>query len=72
VSEKDTGGRMKIRVDAESCVASGMCAFTAPEVFDQSEENGVVVVKCSEPPEEQHEAVRQAVWNCPAQVISVE
>ncbi|MFE6775204.1 ferredoxin [Streptomyces sp. NPDC057702] len=63
---------MKVRIDEDACVASGMCAYLAPEVFDQREEDGVVVVLHEVPGEGQHEAVWDAVRNCPAQVISVE
>ncbi|WP_407562331.1 ferredoxin [Streptomyces sp. 184] len=63
---------MRISVDTDRCVATGMCAFTAPEVFDQSDENGVVVVRRQDPPEDQHEAVREAAMSCPVEVISVE
>ncbi|MBA0049947.1 ferredoxin [Streptomyces sp. AJS327] len=62
---------MKVTADTESCVAAGMCAFTAPEVFDQSQEDGVVVVLSEQPPESQHAAVRRAVRACPAQVLSL-
>ncbi|MEU7751236.1 ferredoxin [Micromonospora sp. NPDC049101] len=63
---------MRIRVDADRCVASGVCAFTAPEVFDQGDEDGVVRVLQAEPPADQHEAVEEAVLGCPAQVITIE
>lgn len=63
---------MKIKADASRCVASGMCAFTAPEVFDQDETDGVVVVLQEAPSEDQHDKVRQAAVSCPVQVITLE
>lgn len=63
---------MRVRVDAGGCVASGMCALLAPEVFDQSDRDGVVVVLREAPPEEQRAAVREAVRGCPARVIRLE
>lgn len=63
---------MRISVDASRCVGSGVCAFTAPEVFDQGDEDGVVRVLRAEPPADQHEAVQQAVVGCPARVITIE
>lgn len=63
---------MKIKLDTSRCVASGMCAFTAPEVFDQRDDDGVVVLLREEPSEAQHEAVEQAALACPAQVIAIE
>ncbi|GAA2651968.1 ferredoxin [Streptomyces aculeolatus] len=66
------GGPMRIGVDVDKCVASGMCAFVAPGVFGQREEDGVVVVLHRDPPEDQYEAVQEAAVRCPAQVIDVE
>ncbi|MFC0602422.1 ferredoxin [Streptomyces palmae] len=63
---------MKVTIDADRCVASGMCAYSAPEVFDQSEEDGVVVLVQDSPSADQHEAVRTAARNCPAQVITLD
>jgi ferredoxin len=63
---------MKVTVDTSKCVASGQCALTAPEVFDQSEDDGTVVVLDAEPPAEQHELVRHSELNCPAAAIRLE
>jgi len=60
---------MKVTVDVELCIGSGMCALTAPAVFDQDPAEAVVVLLDPEPPPEQHEAVLQAVQRCPAAVI---
>ncbi|RZU48501.1 ferredoxin [Krasilnikovia cinnamomea] len=62
---------MKVAVDTSLCIGSGMCALTAPAVFDQDPDEAVVVLRDPAPPAEQHEAVRQAVLRCPAAVISV-
>ncbi|NUQ87768.1 MAG: ferredoxin, partial [Glycomyces artemisiae] len=34
---------MRIVADTEQCAGSGMCALTAPEYFDQNDEDGRVV-----------------------------
>ncbi|MFD7917838.1 ferredoxin [Streptomyces sp. NPDC059740] len=62
---------MRIAVDTEKCCGAGQCALVAPEVFDQRDEDGVVVVLDPEPPAEQHEAVREAAQVCPAAVITL-
>lgn len=62
---------MQVRAEKDRCVAAGMCAFSAPEVFDQSDEDGEVIVLQENPPEDQHEAVREAVHGCPAEVLSI-
>jgi len=47
-----------------------MCTLNVPEVFDQNDADGLVVVLDPEPPRELHEAVRDAVNLCPASAIS--
>ncbi|RKR91952.1 ferredoxin [Micromonospora pisi] len=60
---------MRITVDAERCVGSGMCVLTVGEVFDQREDDGRAVVLRPEPPAETWELVREAVDLCPAAAI---
>jgi ferredoxin len=62
---------MRVYVEREKCVAAGMCAMTAPSVFDQDEEAGTVIVLNESPSAEDAEVVHEAVSLCPAQVISV-
>ena len=57
---------MKVHADTAVCVASGQCALLVPAVFDQREDDGIVVVRNEEPPPDQHDAVRQAVLICPS------
>ncbi len=63
---------MRVRVDSGACVSSGQCALTAPEVFDQGEDDGVVVLLQPLPPAQAHDAVREAATRCPARAISLE
>jgi len=62
---------MKIEVDLEKCVCAGRCLMTAPEVFDQRDEDGLVVLLQPEPPPHLHGAVRRAADLCPAAAIRV-
>ncbi|MFE4358120.1 MULTISPECIES: ferredoxin [unclassified Kitasatospora] len=62
---------MRITVDVDRCIGSGMCALTAGEVFDQREEDGTSVVRQPDPPAEALDAVREAVALCPASAISL-
>ena len=62
---------MRVHVQHGKCVAAGMCAMTAPSVFDQDEEDGTVIVLNDSPSAENAEVVREVVSLCPAQVISV-
>ena len=62
---------MRVIIDRERCQGAGMCALTAPAVFDQSEEDGRVVVLDAEPPPELEAVVRRAAELCPNAVIRV-
>lgn len=60
---------MKVSVEADKCVAAGQCVLLAPEVFDQREEDGVVVLLDEAPAPEHRGAVREAAVVCPAAAI---
>ena len=62
---------MKVTVDRERCVASGQCVLAAPAVFDQDENDGVVILLNDDPSPDQYDAVRLAAQMCPASVIAV-
>jgi len=62
---------MKVSVAAEKCVAAGQCVLLAPQVFDQREEDGVVVLLDEAPGPELHDAVRESAMVCPASAIHV-
>jgi ferredoxin len=63
---------MRISADTEVCIGAGMCALTAPEVFDQSEEDGTVVLLVPEPAAEQEQNARRAVQLCPSGALKIE
>ncbi|MFJ2176854.1 ferredoxin [Streptomyces sp. NPDC101062] len=60
---------MKVSVAADKCVAAGQCVLIAPEVFDQREEDGVVVLLDEAPAPELHDEVRESALVCPAAAI---
>ncbi|HEV7756241.1 MAG TPA: ferredoxin [Mycobacteriales bacterium] len=62
---------MRVVVDHDRCQGAGLCALTAPEVFDQSEDDGTVLVLDPAPAAELHDAVRRAAGLCPNAVITV-
>jgi ferredoxin len=62
---------MKVSADQDLCCASGLCVMKADQVFDQREEDGVVVVLDEAPPLDQHEAVRAAAAACPTLAIQL-
>jgi ferredoxin len=60
---------MKIEIDTAKCVAAGVCVLAAPDVFDQNDDDGVVVVLDEQPSPPQLPKVRDAAARCPAAVI---
>ncbi|WP_055712288.1 ferredoxin [Streptomyces torulosus] len=63
---------MHVEVDVPKCVASGQCVLLAPDVFDQRDEDGLVVLVNENPPAEVHDAVRESATVCPASAIRLE
>jgi ferredoxin len=62
---------MKVKVHADKCVGAGQCVVLAPDVFDQREEDGVVVLLDEQPASELHDAVRESAMVCPAAAIKL-
>ncbi|WP_405782436.1 ferredoxin [Streptomyces sp. NBC_00859] len=62
---------MKISLDFDKCCGAGQCVLAAPEVFDQRDDDGVVILLDADPPAEEHENVRRAAEVCPAAAIEV-
>ena len=44
----------------------------APDVFDQNEDDGIVILLEAEPAADRHAAVREAAAVCPAAAIQVD
>lgn len=63
---------MKVNVEEAKCVASGQCVLIAPDVFDQRDEDGIVVLLTETPAPDLHDAVRESALVCPAAVIRLE
>lgn len=60
---------MKVEIDDVKCVAAGQCVLLAPDVFDQREEDGIVVLLDDQPTPDSHAAVRESALVCPAAAI---
>ncbi len=63
---------MKVIIDQDACVASGQCVMAAADVFDQRDEDGIVVLLVAEPPAREADGVRHAAAVCPALAITIE
>jgi ferredoxin len=60
---------MRVSVDQDVCVGSGLCEASCPEVFEVAMTSQVVI---SDPPAELHERVRVAAAECPTEAIIVQ
>jgi ferredoxin len=60
---------MRVEFDESKCIASGQCVMVAPDVFDQREDDGIVIVLNATPGPGHRDEVRDAVAKCPAVAI---
>jgi ferredoxin len=60
---------MKVEVDTDKCCGAGTCVLVAPDVFDQGDDDGIVILLDATPAPELHAAVREAASVCPAAAI---
>lgn len=63
---------MKVTVDQDKCVSSGQCVLNASDLFDQRDEDGVVVLLNDSPGPDQADSARKAAAACPAIAIHIE
>jgi ferredoxin len=62
---------VRVTADRDVCIGAGMCVLTAPAVFDQSEDDGLVEVLVEAPDASDAAAVRDAVKLCPSGALRV-
>lgn len=62
---------MRIVVDRDRCCGAGTCVLTVPEVFDQDDADGLVVLRRPDPPAEVADQVREAADLCPTGAIEL-
>ncbi|MEU4423379.1 ferredoxin [Actinoplanes sp. NPDC024001] len=60
-----------VSVDRQKCCGAGQCVLLAPDVFDQGEDDGIVVLLDPEPDPPQHGMVREAEAVCPTSAITI-
>ncbi|WBB80574.1 ferredoxin [Micromonospora sp. WMMD882] len=61
---------MRVTVDRTKCYGSGQCVATAPDVFDQRDEDGLVELLTATPSPDRHADVVDAAGLCPAAAIT--
>lgn len=62
---------MRVIADRDVCVGAGVCVMHAAAIFDQDDDDGLVVVLDQHPSAEHEEAVREAVANCPSGALGI-
>lgn len=62
---------MKVSIDPGKCIAAGQCVMKAPMVFDQQEEDGIVILLDATPEGAAADGARLAARVCPAEVITI-
>ena len=60
---------MKVVVDWDRCIGSGMCTTIAPALFDLDDDGGMIVVKDTPGPDEE-KSLLDAVACCPVNALS--
>ena len=63
---------IRIHVDTERCVGAGHCVRAAAQVFDQREDDGIVVLLMEEAPDNLAAELEKAERLCPSQAIRIE
>jgi ferredoxin len=60
---------MRVTADRDVCIGAGMCALTAPEVFDQDGDGIVTVLRPGGGPDDG--AVREVAVLCPSGAVRI-
>lgn len=62
---------MRITIDEDKCSGAGQCVLVAPKIFDQREDDGVVILLNPSPTGDQMALAREAARHCPAVAITI-
>lgn len=60
---------MRIEVDYDRCIGSGVCVFTAPKAFDQ-DDDGRAILLGGYMEAEDLEVLEEAIAACPTRALS--
>lgn len=63
---------MKVHAARDVCIGSGLCVLRLPGMFDQSEDDGTVVLLRAEPDPDQEVTMLEAVEACPSGALRVD
>ena len=62
---------IRIAIHPDKCIAAGHCVSAAADVFDQNEDDGIVILLNANPSSDRLEAVRTAARLCPTSAIEI-
>jgi ferredoxin len=62
---------MRITVNRSRCIAAGQCVLKSPHVFDQDEQDGIVVLLSEQPAPDLEASARLAARVCPSEAITI-
>jgi ferredoxin len=62
---------MNIEIHEDACVGAGQCVLAAPLVFDQRDDDGIVMLLTPDAPASERANVQEAANRCPASAIKV-
>jgi ferredoxin len=68
MAEED--GCMRITIDRSRCVGAGQCVLTDADIFDQSDEDGKVLL-VTQPGADTEDTIRRAVMLCPSGALGL-
>ncbi|WP_207394119.1 ferredoxin [Actinomadura formosensis] len=63
---------MKLHADRKTCIGAGLCVLRLPDVFDQNEDDGTVMLLRTRPDPDQEATVLNAVKACPTGALRVD
>ncbi|MFC9434315.1 ferredoxin [Nocardia sp. NPDC057030] len=61
---------MRVSADRTVCIGAGLCALTAPTVFDQDDNDGLVKILTPTPGPSTTPQVREAADICPSGAVT--
>ncbi|WP_069171829.1 ferredoxin [Streptomyces griseus] len=63
---------MRVSVDRDRCIGAGLCVMSAPSVFDQEDDTGLVVLLDDRPAGVDSEHARKIAEHiCPSKAIRI-
>ncbi|GAA2601501.1 ferredoxin [Actinomadura fulvescens] len=62
---------MRIVIDRELCIGAGQCVLSAPELFEQSDDDGRVLLRESSAKPAAEDGARTAAHLCPSGALSL-